>query len=104
MAMVMMMTMAKMTMAKAVMAVASTVPAMPTVTMTSSESLTRDGQGSGGQRQSSDRGGNDLVDLRHGRLLRLAERKSLCDDPPLEAPAAMRCDQDHPIGRITQLV
>ena len=70
MAMVMMpkKTMAKMTMAKPVMAVASKVPAMPTVT--SSESLPRDGQGSRGQRQSGDRGGTDLVDLRHGRLLR----------------------------------
>src|SRR5436190_24059724 len=27
-----------------------------------------------------------------------AERGSLCDCPPLEAPAAMRCDQSHPIG------
>lgn len=80
MAMVMMMTkmtMPEMTMAKPVvpvMAVASTVPAMSavtTVTMTASECLARDGQGSGGQRQSSDRGGNDLVDPRHGRLLRL---------------------------------
>ncbi|MCK1514540.1 hypothetical protein IVB22_18595 [Bradyrhizobium sp. 190] len=73
MTMPMMMVMMTMTMMMAmsvvpVMAVASTVPAMPTVT-TSSESLTRDGQRSGGQRQSSDRGRNDLLDLRHGRLL-----------------------------------
>ncbi len=73
------MTMPKMTMPKVtmampvvpVMAVAVATVAMPTVTMTPRESLTRDGQGSGGQRQSSDRGGNDLVDLRHARLLRL---------------------------------
>jgi hypothetical protein len=32
------------------------------------------------------------------------ERESLCFDPPLEAPAAMRCDQDHPIGGVTRLV
>jgi hypothetical protein len=71
------MTMAKMTMAKMpvampvvpAMAVASTVPAMSTVTVTSSESLARDGHGSRGQRQSSNRGGNDRLDLRHGRLL-----------------------------------
>jgi hypothetical protein len=49
----------------AVMAVASTVAAMPA---TSSESLTRDGQSSGGQRQSSNRRCNDRLDLRHGRL------------------------------------
>ena len=55
-----------------VMAVASTVPtvaAMPTVTVTASESLTGDGQRSRGQRQSSNRGGNDLLDLCHGGLL-----------------------------------
>jgi hypothetical protein len=65
------MTMAKVTMAMPVMAVPVATVAMSTVTMTSRESLTRDGQGSGNQRQSSDRGGNDLVDLRHARLLRL---------------------------------
>jgi hypothetical protein len=27
-----------------------------------------------------------------------AERGSLCDYPPLEALAEMRCDQGHPIG------
>jgi hypothetical protein len=48
-----------------VMAVASTVAAMPA---TSSESLTRDGQSSGGQRQSSNRRCNDRLDLRHGSL------------------------------------
>ena len=78
--------------------VASTVPAMPTVTVTSSKGLTRDRQRSSGQRQSSDRGGSDLLHLRHGRLLGWAERGSLCDDPSLEASAAMRCDQDHLIG------
>jgi hypothetical protein len=91
----------------AVMAVTSTMPtvaAMPTVTVTASESLTRDGQGSGGQRQSSDRGRNDLLDLRHGRLLDWAERGSPCDDPLLEALAAMGCDQGHAIGRGAQLV
>ena len=45
------------------------VAAMATVTVTSCESLARDGQRSGGQRQSSDCGGNDRLDLRHGRLL-----------------------------------
>jgi hypothetical protein len=104
------MTMPKMTMAKPVvpaMAVASAVPAMstvaamPTVTVTSSERLARDGQGSSGQRQSSERGRNDLLDLRHRRLLGWAERRSLCDGPPLEALAAMRCDENHSIGRIT---
>ena len=87
-------TMAKMTaMAEPVVAVAA-VPAMPTVT--ASESLTGDGQRSGGQRQSSNRGGNDRLELRHGRLLlSWAEQGSLCDDPPLEARAAMQCDEDH---------
>ena len=32
------------------------------------------------------------------------ERGSLCDYPPLEALAAMRCDQNHPVGGTTQLV
>jgi hypothetical protein len=58
-------TMAKMTMAKSVVPVA----AMTAVTVTSSESLARDGHGSRGQRQSSNRGGNDRLHLRHGRLL-----------------------------------
>jgi hypothetical protein len=92
--MMVMMTMAMMTTVVPVMAVAS-VAAMPTMTMTSSEGLARDGQRSGGQRQSSDRGRNDLFDLRHGRLLGWAERGALCDNPPLEALAAMRCDQGH---------
>ena len=83
-----------MTMAKSVVPVASTVPAMPTVTVTSSEGLTGDGQRSSGQCQSRDCGGNDRLGLRHGRLLLgWAERGSLCDDPPLEALAAMRCDR-----------
>jgi hypothetical protein len=56
---------AKMTTADPVVAVA----AMPAVTMTACESLAGDGQRSGGQRQSSNRGGNDRLDLRHGRLL-----------------------------------
>lgn len=64
--------MAKMTMAEPVVPVAS-VTAMPTVTVTSSEGLARDGQGSRGQRQSSNRGGNDRLELRHGRLLGWAE-------------------------------
>jgi hypothetical protein len=94
-------TMAKMTMAMPVMAVAST---MPTVTaMASRESLARDSQRSRGQRQRSDCGRSDLLDLRHGRLLGWAERGSLRDDPPLEALAAMRCDQDHPTGGITPI-
>lgn len=92
------MTMAKMTMAMPVMAVASTVP-----TVTSSESLT--GYGQSGQCQSSDCGGNDRLGLRHGRLLLgWAEPGSLCNGPPLEARAAMRCDGDHPAGGIIQLV
>src|SRR5213078_1599908 len=94
--------MPEMTTAKPVVPGASTVSAVSAVsamsTVTSSESLTRDGQRSTGQRQSSDRSGNDLLHLRHGRLLGWAERGSLCDDPYLEASAAMRCDQDHPIG------
>ena len=72
MMMVMTMTMVMMAMPVVpVMAVATvpTVAAMPTVTVTASESLTGDGQRSRGQRQSSNRGGNDLVDLCHGRLL-----------------------------------
>ena len=66
MTMAMMMTMAMPVVP--MMAVASTVPAvaaMPTVTVTTGESLARDGQGSSGQRQSSNRRRNDLVDLRH---------------------------------------
>ena len=59
--------MAKMTMAVVpVMAVASTVPAMP---VTAGEGLTGDGQGSRGQCQSRDSGGDDRLGLRHGRLL-----------------------------------
>jgi hypothetical protein len=109
MPMMMMMTMAMPVVPMmAVMAVASTVStvaAMPTVTVTTTgECLTRDGQRSSGQRQSSNRRRNDLVDLRHGRLLGWAERGSPCDDPLLEALAAMRCDQDHAIGRIARLV
>jgi hypothetical protein len=68
-----------------VMAVTSTMPtmptvaAMPTVTVTASERLTRYCQRSSGQRQRSNRGGNDRLDLRHGRLLDWAERGSPCD-------------------------
>jgi len=71
MAMVMMMTMPKMTMAKPVVPVmaVATVTAMATVTMTASESLTRDSQRSRAQCQSSNRGRNDRLDLRHGGLL-----------------------------------
>jgi len=71
MAMAVMMTMPKMTMAKMTMTmpVASTMPTMPTVTVASSERLTRDGQRSRGQRQRSNRGRNDRLDLRHRRLL-----------------------------------
>ena len=58
---------AKMTTADPVVAVAA-MPT-PTVTMTACESLAGDGQRSGGQRQSSNRGGNDRLELRHGRLL-----------------------------------
>lgn len=84
-------TMAKPSMAKSMVPVASTVP-----TVTSSESLTGDGQRSSGQCQSSDCGGNDRLGLRHGRLLLgWAEQGSLCDGPPLEALAVMRCDEDH---------
>jgi hypothetical protein len=60
--------MAKMTVAMPV-PVASTVPAMTAVTVTSRKSLARDGHGSGGQRQSSNRGGNDRLDPHRGRLL-----------------------------------
>jgi hypothetical protein len=71
MAMAVMMTMPKKTVA---MAVASTMPVMAvasTVTaMASRESLARDGQGSRGQRQSRDCGRSDLLDLRHGCLLK----------------------------------
>jgi hypothetical protein len=68
--------MAKMTMAKPVMAVASTMPAVAAMpTMTSCESLARDGRRSGDQRQSSYRGGSDLLDLRHGRLLGLGSAR-----------------------------
>ena len=68
MAMAVMMTMPKKTMAMPVMAVASTMPTVPA--MASRESLARDGQRSRGQRQSSDCRRSDLLDLRHGRLLR----------------------------------
>ena len=101
---VMMMTMMMAMSVVPVMAVASTVPTVPTVTVTAGESLTGDGQRSRGQRQSSNRGGNDLVDLCHGGLLGWAGRESPCDDPSLEALAAMRCDQGHSTGGITQLV
>jgi hypothetical protein len=81
MTMAMMMTMAMpvvpvMAVAPTVPAVAAmpTVTAVPTVTVTTGECLTRDGQRSSGQRQSSNRGRNDRLDLRHGRLLDWAER------------------------------
>src|SRR3954469_12520121 len=45
------------------------VAAMPAVTMTACESLAGDGQRSGGQRQSRNRGANDCLELRHGLLL-----------------------------------
>lgn len=54
---------AKMTAADPVVPVA----AMPA--MTACESLAGDGQRGGGQRQSSNRGGYDGLDLRHGCLL-----------------------------------
>ena len=34
----------------------------------------------------------------------LGRARVACDDPLLEALAAMRCDQDHAIGRVAQLV
>jgi hypothetical protein len=55
-----------MTMAKPVVSVMAVASTMPTVTVTSRESLARDGQRRGAQRQGSDRGGNDLLELRHG--------------------------------------
>jgi hypothetical protein len=61
--------MAEMTMAKPVVPVMAVASAEPAVTVTSSESLARGGQRSGAQRQRSDRGGSDHLDLRHGRLL-----------------------------------
>ena len=73
MAMVMMMTMPEMTMAKPVMSVMAMASAMPTMTVTARDGLARDGHRGGGQRQSSDRGGHNLLDLRHGRLLGWAE-------------------------------
>jgi hypothetical protein len=73
------------TMAMPVMAVTSTMPAvstMPTVTMTAaSESLTGDAQRGSCQRQSSDSGRNDFLDLSHGRFLGCAARGPPCDDP-----------------------
>jgi hypothetical protein len=88
--MAVMMTMSKKTMAMPVMAVASTMSTMSTVPATASrESLARDGQRSRGQRQSSNRGRGNLLDLRHGRLLggRSEDRSAMI--PPLEAPAAI---------------
>ena len=74
---VMMMTMMMVMMAMSVVPVASTVPTMPTVTVTAGESLTGDGQRSRGQRQSSNRGRNDRLDLCHGGLL-----VGQCEDRP----------------------
>jgi hypothetical protein len=87
MAMAVMMTMPKKTMAMPVMAVASTMSTVPATA--SRESLARDGQRSRGQRQSSNRGRGNLLDLRHGRLLggRSEDRSAMI--PPLEAPAAI---------------
>ena len=69
MAMMVVMTMSKkavaMTTADPVVAMA----AVPAVTTTTCESLAGDGQRSGGQRQSRNRGGNDRLELRHARLL-----------------------------------
>ena len=86
MAMAVMITMPKKTKTMA-MAVASTMPAV--TAMASRESLARDGQRSRGQRQSSDCGSSDLLDLRHGRLLgwgRSEDRSAMV--PLLGAPAA----------------
>jgi hypothetical protein len=63
--MMVMMTVSMMVMAMSVMAVASAVPTMSAVTVTAGESLARDSQRSSGQCQSSDRGRNDRLDLRH---------------------------------------
>jgi uncharacterized membrane protein YfbV (UPF0208 family) len=61
-------------MAMSVMAVAFAVT-------TASEGLTRNGQRSRCQCQSSDTGHNDLVDPSHEHLLGWAARGSPCDDP-----------------------
>jgi len=70
-------TMAEMTVAEMTMTKPAVASAMPAVT--SSESLTRDGQRGGAQRQRSDRGGSDHLEFRHGRLLGWAERETPCD-------------------------
>jgi hypothetical protein len=108
MAVAVMMTMPKKAMAMPVASTMPTMPTMPTVTampaMASRESLARDGQRSRGQRQGSDCGRSDLLDLRHGRLLRWGrseDRSAMI--PPLAAPAAMRCDPDHPTGEIAPI-
>ena len=67
MAMVVVMTMPKNAVATADPVVA--MAAVPAVTVTACESLAGDGQRSGAQCQSSNRGRNNRLDLRHGRLL-----------------------------------
>jgi hypothetical protein len=68
MAMMVVMTMPKKAGAK-MTAADPVVAAMPAVTVTACESLAGNGQRSGAQCQSSNRGRNDRLDLRHGRLL-----------------------------------
>jgi hypothetical protein len=63
-----------MTMPKKAVAVTTADPvvavaAVPAVTVPACESLAGNGQRSGAQCQSSNRGRNDRLDLRHGRLL-----------------------------------
>ena len=77
MAMMVVMTVPKKAVAMTTADPVEAVAAMPAVTMTSSESLARDGQRSGAQRQSSNRGRNDRLDLRHGRLLLGRARSAL---------------------------
>jgi hypothetical protein len=73
-----MMTMMTMVPVMAMMAVA----AMLTVAVTAAgESLTRDGKRGSCQRQSSDSGCNDLLEVGHACLLGCAARGSPCDDP-----------------------
>ena len=69
MAMMVVMTMPKKAVAVTTADPVVAVAAVPAVTVPACESLTRNGQRSGAQCQSSNRGRNDRLDLRHGRLL-----------------------------------
>jgi hypothetical protein len=91
-AMAMLVVMAVMTMPVMAMTM---VPVAVAVAVTAGKSLTRDGQGSSGQRQSGESGGNDLFDTSHGLLLDVQREDRSAMLQILERSNATRCACDH---------